>query len=393
VNGISGVVPADPLARELRQFAERHDLLARGRVLDREPRFPWTEYRALGAARWLGLTLPAEWGGRALPVPQAAVVLHELACAAGTAFAKLCLQPEFSSVLAHHASAELRDRFFRPLMRGEVLIGNQVTEPESGSDVGAIRTRAERKGDSYEITGTKSQAAFAADASLAIVYARTSEGPRTQGISAFLVPQDLPGVRRTVGDDLGERWMRRGQVTYDRVPVPASHRIGEEGRAFGYLGRELTHERVLLAGIYLGVARASWEETVAEAASRHAFGHPIAANQAVAFPLVEDGTRLASAWLFVQHVASRLEADPSPVGAAAMAKWLATETALAALDHAIQFHGGRGYSRELPHEQRWRDVRSGALAHGTSEIMHRLAARELWPAPGVRDARTIRDPP
>ena len=168
-------------------------------------------------------------------------------------------------------------------------------------------------------------------------------------------------------------------MTYSEVRVPASHRIGSEGAGFDYVRAELTRERALLATIYLGVARASWDETVRFVGERVAFGKPLSSQEGVSFPLVEDGAFLTAAWLYTERTLQRLEDGSASDGEAALAKWMATETALRTIDHAIQFHGGRGYSQSLPLEQRWRDVRSGRIAHGPSEIMHLVAARELWP--------------
>jgi len=182
-----------------------------------------------------------------------------------------------------------------------------------------------------------------------------------------------------VGTDLGERWQRRGSVSYRGVTVPATARLGEEGRGFTYVRTELTRERALLAAIYLGVARASWVETVEYVGHRTAFGRPLSANQAVAFPLVEDGALLDAVWLYVLRTLSRYDDGKDVEGEAALAKAMSTRVALNVLDHAIQFHGGHGYSDDLPFEQRWRDVRSGSIAHGSSEIMDLVAARKLWP--------------
>jgi cyclohexanecarboxyl-CoA dehydrogenase len=375
---LATLLPDDPLRDEIRHFAETHKLAERSRVLDTHPEFPRKEFRAMGEAGWLGLTIPPERGGRGLRLRQAGLVLHELAHQSGTAFAKLALQPEFSSVIATHGSPDLQRRFTLPLGRGEILVSNQITEPSAGSDLSRLSTKVERAGDRLVLTGTKSQVAFAADAEAAIVYAR-SAGAGPTGVSAYVVPQNLPGIERSVAEDLGERWMRRGTVRYDSVDVPSDALVGDEGRGFEYLKTELTHERALLGAIYLGVARASWEETVREVNERVVLGGPLSEQEAVAFPLVEDGTRLASAWLYTDHVLGQLDRGERAEDSAAMSKWLATEVALQTLDHAIQFHGGRGYSKELPHEQRWRDVRSGSLAHGTSEVMHRVAARRRWP--------------
>jgi alkylation response protein AidB-like acyl-CoA dehydrogenase len=373
------IPPEDPFVPSIREFAEAHHLAGRVRELDRRPEFPRAEFRAMGAAGLLGLRTSTALGGRGLPLPRVGIALFHLARASGTVFAKLSLQPEFSSVLAAHGSPELVDTWFRPLVRGEHLVGNQLTEPDAGSDVSAIAMRAEQSRDGYVLTGTKSEAAFAADADAAIVYARMAGSEPGRGITAFLVPQDLPGITRSVGEkDLGEHWQRRGTVAYDSVRIPVANRIGAEGEGFRYVRAELTQERALLAAIYLGVGWASWEETVRYVGTRQAFGQALSAQEAVGFPLVEDAASLESAWLYVERTLLHLEQGLVADGEAAMSKWMATETALRAIDHAIQFHGGRGYSGALPHEQRWRDVRSGRIAHGPAEIMHVVAARSLW---------------
>jgi cyclohexanecarboxyl-CoA dehydrogenase len=388
VTDLAAVLPPDPLREEVAAFARSQRLSERSRSLDTHPEFPWAEYRAMGRAGWLGLTLGAERGGRGLPLRRAGVLLQEFGYRAGTAFAKLSLQPEFTSVIGAHGSDALRHRYTLPLARGEFLIGNQITEPLAGSDLTRIATTVEHRDGKWLLSGVKSQAAFAADAQAAVVYARSpTTGSGGTALSAFVVPQDLPGIRHEVIEDLGERWMRRGTVHYSSVEIPSDCLVGEEGRALEYLRTELTHERALLATIYLGVARASWEETVREAGERVVLDGPLSNQEAVAFPLVEDGTRLAAAWLYADWVLDRLDHGERVEGAAAMSKWWATEVALTTLDHAIQFHGGRGYSKELPHEQRWRDVRSGMLAHGTSEVMHRVAARRRWPSGRGADGR------
>lgn len=377
-------LPDDPIVEEVHAVGRRLDLSRRYRELDRAPAFPRAEFRELGRAGLLGLHFPSALGGRGLSLARVGVALFRLAHLGGTTFAKLSLQPEFSSVIAERGARELIDRWFRPMMRGELLVGNQITEPGAGSDALGLATTATPDGDGYRLDGEKSEIAFAHDAEAAIVYARVpGAGPR-KGVSSFLVPQELPGIERLdPPGDLGERWQRRANVRYRGVRIPAEQRIGDEGAGYDYLRAELDREHALLAAIYLGVARSSWDETVEYVGRREAFGRPLSAQEAVAFPLAVDGAELEATWLYTARVLRRLEAG-EPAGAeAALAKWMATETALRTIDHAIQFHGGRGYSQALPHEQRWRDVRSGRIAHGPSEIMLRVAARELWKRPSA----------
>jgi cyclohexanecarboxyl-CoA dehydrogenase len=334
----------------------------------------------MGRARLLGLSIAAGLGGRGLSLPETGRALRELGYLGGTTFAKLSLQPEFCSVLAEHGSPALRAQYFGPLLRGERLVANLLTEPVAGSDLSALATTARLDGGGYRLDGAKSEAAFAVDASAAIVYARVpARGRPPTGLTAFLVPLDGPGIERDTELDLGERWMRRGSVRFSDVALPRGARIGSEGRALDAVKEELTRERLLLAAIYLGVARSSFDEVVEHVGSRSTFGRPLARHQAVGFPLVEDWARLDAADLYVARALERADRAGADPAASALAKWLATEVALRTLDHAIQFSGGRGYSKALPHEQRWRDVRSGALAHGTAEIMHLVASHSLWP--------------
>lgn len=372
-------LPSDPLSNELDEFVARHALAARYRALDRTPAFPWAEFRSMGEASWLGLHYPTRLGGRGLPLPRVGRLLYRLGHAGGTTFAKLSLQPEFCSVLADRGSPQVIQQFFLPLLKGQVLVGNHITEPDAGSDLSRVQSVAEKSGGGYALTGTKSETVFAQDASAAIVYARVKPSPDpAPKLTAFLVPQDRAGVRARLVPDMGERWMRRGLVEYDHVRLTESDRIGEEGEALRYLLPELARERGLLAMIYLGVARASWEETVRRAGERIVFDRPLSQHEAVGFALVKDWSDLESVRLFAEAALASLEEGRAAVLETALAKAQATEVALRTIDHAIQFHGGAGYSGQYPHEQRYRDVRSGSLAHGSSELLYQVAARQLW---------------
>ena len=371
-------LPLSPTARELVAWSKAHRLADRARELDERPRFPSEVFRALGRRRFLGLTLSRARGGRELALPDAGAALLALAHESGTTFAKLALQPEFCGVLAREGSPAQRSKFFRPLIEGRLLIGNQITEPDAGSDLRALSSRATPVVSGFELSGIKSEAAFAVDARQAIVYANVSEGDF--GPTAWLVDQRLPGVRRQrSAADLGERWMRRGTVRYRRVRLPRSARIGREGDAYAYLARELTEERALLAAIDLGVGRRAWELAAVRAAERTSMGRPLARHQAIGFALAEAWSRLDAATLYAFDVLARLERGEEADARAAMAKFTAVEESLAILDLALQVHGARGYSDEFPFARWWRDVRSGRLAHGTSEILRHLATRRLWP--------------
>ncbi|MHB1931866.1 MAG: acyl-CoA dehydrogenase family protein [Thermoplasmata archaeon] len=372
-------LPDDPLVPDLVEFCEHHRLAESSARLDQQPEFPWEIFRRMGHAGYLGLTVPSERGGRGLPATRAAVLLFHLAYRSGTTFAKLSLQPEFASVLGEQGGPELVAEYFAPMLRGETLVANQVTEPAAGSDAGGLQLTAALERGEYRLDGVKTEAAFAVDARAAIVYGRTSDEPGTRGISAFLVEQDREGVRRSLSPpDLGERWMRRGQIVYEGVRVPIDHRLGPEGSGFKLVRTELTRERGLLAAIYLGVARAAWDRSLQHAAQRRAFGEPLARQSAVRDRLVDAWAELESSWLLVLWALERFDRGERADAYTALAKATATRVALEVIDTALQFHGGRGYSSELPFERWWRDVRSGGIAHGPTEIMRRIASKGLW---------------
>ncbi|MCI4362960.1 MAG: acyl-CoA/acyl-ACP dehydrogenase [Thermoplasmata archaeon] len=374
----SAPVPQDPLDRDVHEFCARLKLRELNREVDTHPRFPRELFQELGSAQLLGLTVSPARGGRGLSPTRAARLLFQLARFGGTMAAKLSLQPEFCSILGSIGAPGPQTETFARIVRGELLVGNQITEPEAGSDIGAIAARASPVGGGYILEGTKSQAAFAAEAESAIVLARVP-GSERHALTAFLVPQHLPGVVRSTGTDHGERWMGRGTIVYSGVKLPAEARIGPEGGALPALREELRRERAFLAAIYLGVAWSSWEEAVDYVGHRQSFGRRLADRQAISFPLVEDRVRLEAAWRQTEAVAAGLEASRATDADTAMLKWFAGEVAITCVEHAMQFHGGLGYSNELPHERRLRDLRSARLAHGTSEIAHVIAARALWP--------------
>jgi len=392
---LSGDPTGTPLENQVRSFCQEWSLRVRYRQLDENPEFPWPEYRELGRRGWLAPRLSRGGPERVWSLREEAELIEGLARYGGSPFAKLVLQPEFC-VLLQEATIPVREQWWRPLLRGEILVGNHVSEPEAGSDLGGMRMTAHREGTGADVTyvldGIKSGVAFAADAQAAIVYARAPGTSGSRGISAFLVPQDLPGIRREVWQDHGERWMRRGEVRYEGVRIPEDHRIGPEGEALRLLRAELTHERLMLAFVYLGLARASWDETVEYVRHRRVFGRPLGSFEAVSFPLVEDRTRWEAAHLYAEAVRQRLDQGRPVEASAAMAKWLACETALTLLEHCLQAWGGRGYSHQELHELRFRDVRSGRIAHGSAEALRLVAVREILGREGLPYASSSKPP-
>jgi cyclohexanecarboxyl-CoA dehydrogenase len=365
----------EELSRALRTFAAR-ELAPRSAAWDKDGEFPWDMWRRLGELGVFGLRIPPEHGGLAadfLSMGLAAfeVARGDLACTYGIQLAALA-----GEILGRHGRAEVARRCLPAVARGDAVIALALTEPGGGSDAASLACRAERDGDDYVLTGEKSGISLAMAASAAIVFART--GPdRARGITAFLVPLDLPGVSRSPLRDLGTRAIGRAVVALDRVRVPGTHRIGDEGTGFHEIMRGFDWNRLVIALACLGVADVSLEETMRYVGERQAFGRPLARFEGVSFPIAEAATHLEAArWLCYRGLWLADQGLPC-TKEAAMAKWWAPRLAADTVHRCLLLHGHYGYTDELPFAQRLRDVIGLEIGDGTAEVMKMIVAREL----------------
>lgn len=345
----------------------------------RSPEFPWHLHRRIAALGAFGLLA----GPAHNPLPTedhlaAGFVVEELAYAdfnlANAAIPVLLM----SSLLARHAQAEVRERWLRPLVDGEVYVGLGLTEPEAGSDATAIRTTATADGDGYVITGEKTSVTMLAHAQAVIVVARTVRDGEQAGVSAFLVPLDAPGITRTPVADTGWLPMGRGMLHLDAVRVTSSALLGAEGAAFRSVLDGFDFTRPLLALTGIACAQASVDETAEYLKRREAFGSPLARFEGASFPLAEHATQLEAARLLCYAALWRRTVDRPHTALAAMTKWYGPQQASRAVHDCLLLHGNVGYSAELPFEQRMRDVLAVEIADGTAQIQKIIIARELF---------------
>ena len=252
-----------------------------------------------------------------------------------------------------------------------------ATEPGAGSDAANLACRAERDGDAYVLTGEKSGITLGMAAQAAIVFARTDAREKARGVSAFLVPLDLPGVARSALRDLGSHAGVRAVLAFDHVRIPASHRLGEEGTGFYQVMQGFDYNRIIIALACLGAAQVSLEETMAYVRERQAFGRALARFEGVSFPIAEAATHLdAARWLCYRGLWLADHGRPY-TKEAAMAKWWAPKLAVETIHQCLLLHGHYGYTDELPFEQRLRDVIGLEIGDGTAEVMKIIVAREL----------------
>jgi cyclohexanecarboxyl-CoA dehydrogenase len=366
----------EDLTRTLRAFA-RKELAPRSREWDRSGEFPWDAWRHMGELGLLGLRTPAAYGGQEADYLTFGIAMHEIgrgdfSCTYGIQLAGLA-----GEILSKNASEEIKRRWLPSTARGETVIALALTEPGVGSDAANLACRAERDGDGYLITGEKSGISLAMAAQAAIVFARTERDGGARGVSAFLVPLDLPGVARSPLRDMGTRVVGRAVLAFDHVRVPASHRIGEEGSGFYQVMQGFDYNRVGIALACLGVADVSVEETMAYAKERRAFGRPLAGFEGVSFAIAEAATHLeACRWLCYRSLWLADHGRPY-TKESAMTKWWGPRLAVDTIHRCLLLHGHYGYTDELPFEQRMRDVIGLEIGDGTAEVMKLIVARQL----------------
>jgi alkylation response protein AidB-like acyl-CoA dehydrogenase len=352
---------------------------------DREACFDRGIAEKLGALGFLGMLIPEEYDGLGLDTLTYLLALEEIAAAdASTAVLMSVHNSLPTQMLLNFGSAEQKERFLRPMARGELLGAFALSEPESGSDASSLRCQAMRDGDSWRLTGTKSWVTTGSHADVIIVIARTTPlDPvhKSKGISAFIVTPDLPGFH--VGkkeDKMGLRASPTVQLTFDEMRVPAANLLGTEGQGFVYAMRSLDHGRLGIAAQALGIARAALDRSLEYVAERKQFGRPIGDFQAIQFKIADMGARIASSRALLHATASSKDRGESTTLHGAMSKLLASETAMWVTTQAVQIFGGYGYVKDYPVERLFRDAKVTEIYEGTSEIQRIVIARELYAA-------------
>jgi butyryl-CoA dehydrogenase len=273
---------------------------------------------------------------------------------------------------------EQRQRFLAPFARGEKLGAFALTEPMSGSDAAEMRTVAEKRGGEYVLSGSKNFITNGPQADVILVFAMTDRAKRHKGISAFLVPTDVPGFTRGKPDEkVGIRASGSCTVFFEGCAVPEKYRLGGEGEGFKIAMATLDGGRIGIAAQALGIARAALEEAVAYAKDRKAFGQPISQFQAIQFMLADMATELDAARLLTLRAAALKDRGVRHSAESAMAKLFASEMSERVTSKAIQIHGGYGYVKEYDAERHWRDSRITEIYEGTSEIQRLVIAASV----------------
>jgi acyl-CoA dehydrogenase len=332
------------------------------------------EMRELGL---FGLSIPEEYGGLGLTMGEEVRVALELGRTS----------PAFRSVFGTNvgigsqglviAGSEAQKRQWLPrIASGEIVTSFALTEPGAGSDGASVETRAVAEGESYRLSGAKRYITNADKASLFTVMARTG-GPGAKGVSAFLVPADLPGLAIGAPErKMGQQGAHVCDVHFDDVPVSAANRLGAEGEGFRIAMQVLDRGRLHIAAVCVGVAERLIADMVAYATERRQFGKPIADFQLVQAMIADSKAETMAARALVLEAARQMDAGDRITLEAAAAKYIASETVGRVADRAVQVHGGAGYIADYGIERLYRDVRLFRIYEGTSQIQQLVIARE-----------------
>jgi cyclohexanecarboxyl-CoA dehydrogenase len=333
--------------------------------------------REMGSLGLIAPEAPERFGGMGLGAVAAGIVMEAVAYGDfNIAYVQL-LGSLLTQIIGAHAPEALAQEWVPRILAGEALVALALTEPRGGSDAAHLMLRARRDGGDYLLSGEKTSISCADQADAILVFARTgSPQDGARGVSAFLVPADAPGLSRTRFNDVGSRIVGRGSVFFDDVRAPDSARVGNEGTAFRQVMQGFDYSRALIGLQCCAAAQASLDETWGYVGSREAFGTTLGQFQGVSFPLAEGETRIEAARRLCYHTLALRDAGKPHTTEAAMSKYLAPKTAVEVIHQCLLLHGHYGWSMDLPHQQRLRDVMGLEIGDGTAQIMNMIVARD-----------------
>ncbi len=365
------------LIRDTARKVARERVAPQARKLDREEGFPKEQLQELASLGLMGVNIPAQYGGAEAGVVSYSLAMMEMAAACASTAVAMAVTNMCAELIYRFGTEAQREKFVTRLVSGEAIAGSfALSEPHAGSDPGALRTTAVRKGDRWVLNGSKQWITSGAYAGVMVVWARTG-GEGNRGLSAFVVEGGTKGLH--VGkheDKMGLRGSNTVGLTFEDCEIPADNLLGKEGEGFRLAMIALDGGRIGIASQACGVARAALEASTRYVKDRKAFGQPISEFQGVRFTLANMAMELQAAELMTMRAAWMKEQGQPFTREASMAKLFASEMAQRACDKAVQLHGGYGYIDEFPVERYLRDARVQTIYEGTSEIQRLVIARE-----------------
>lgn len=369
------------LNEDLRTLADHTQRFAQGRVApgflerDRTRVLDRALMREMGQMGFIAPELPEAVGGQGMGC-LAAGVIHEAIAAADLSISYINLLASLNGqILAQYGERSVVQPWLDKLIAGEALCAIALTEPRGGSDAANLQLKVERVGDHYVLNGEKTSISAADQCDIAVVFGRTgSVESQAHGVTALLVPMDLPGITRNRFDCHGQRAIGRGSLFFENVRVPVDHRLGEENQGFVQVMQGFDFSRALIGLQVLAVARVALDESWDYVAQRQAFGKPLSAFQGVSHPLADFDTQVSAARLQCLQALWLKDQGLPHSAEAAMCKWWAPKLAYDCIHQCLLMFGHGGYDRG-PMEQRLRDVLGFQIGDGTAQIMKTIIAR------------------
>ena len=340
--------------------------------------FPRDTIKAAAELGFAAIYVSEESGGIALGRLEAALIMEAMAYGCPSTSAFISIHNLASWMIDRFGSQAVKDKYLPSLVTMDRLASYCLTEPGSGSDASALKTRAVKDGGDYLVTGSKQFISGAGENEVYVTMVRTGEeGPK--GISALVIEKDMPGVSFGANErKLGWHSQPTRQVMFDNVRVPAANLVGAEGEGFRIAMMGLDGGRLNIGACSLGGAQRCLDEAIGYTRDRKQFGKAIADFQNTQFTLADMATELEAARALLYMAAAKVTANsPDKTRFAAMAKRLATDTGSSVVDRALQLHGGYGYLMDYPIERFWRDLRVHSILEGTNQVMRMIVGREL----------------
>ncbi|MBN2045546.1 MAG: acyl-CoA dehydrogenase [Anaerolineales bacterium] len=363
-----------------RDFAQ-NEIAPIAEEYDHSGDFPLKTIKMMGEMGFMGIEVPEEYSGAGMDTISYVLALEEISKADASHGAIMSVNNSlYCYGILRFGTEEQKQKFLIPIASGEKIGAYSLTEPMSGSDAGTMRSRAVLDGDEYVLNGLKSWVTSGPVADYLVVFMPTSPEDGHRGVSAFLVDAGTPGFKRGKKEPkLGIRASATSELMFEDCRIPAANRLGEEGEGFKIAMAVLDAGRIGIAAQALGIAEAAYEASVTYAKEREAFGQKIGQFQGIGFKLADMKTNIEAARGLI-HRAALAKTHSKKTGQrytleASMAKLFASEMCMSVAHHAVQIHGGMGYSKEHPVERYFRDAKITEIYEGTSEIQRLVIAR------------------
>ena len=366
------------VAATARDFAQQH-IKSRVMEWDESQEFPIEIFKQMGALGLMGILVPEEYGGSGLSYFEYNVAIQEIAKVCGSI--SLSLAAHNSLCTGHimlFGNEAQKKKYLPKLATAEHIGAWGLTEPNTGSDAGNMKTTAVKDGDTWVLNGTKNWITHGISGNVAVVIARTGE-PRTSGnCTAFVVERGTPGFAGGKKENkLGMRASETAEMIFDNCRIGDEQRLGEVGEGFRQAMKVLDGGRISIAALSVGIARGAYEAALQYSKERHQFDKPISSFQGISFKLADMATEIEAAEMLIQQACDLKMRGEKMTKESAMAKYYASEVAVRASTEAIQIFGGYGYTKDFPVEKFYRDSKLCTIGEGTSEVQKMVIAREI----------------